>query len=178
MKILPITLLNTHKQSFGEKDSRSDLNRQVKQIMRENFADMQNSIIENARKQINNEFTDKFEKEITFLYLFFCTAFCRMQSLLRPGKRCWSCRFRNGYHHHQHLIRYNCSPGRTELQSAWRYSLRYDAVFPDHRCVQRFRCRLWSDHNGQWYGLCHCFSDYKPSWRLCRKNLPNWRHFL
>lgn len=64
MKIIPITLLNTHKQSFGEKDSRSDLNRQVKQIMRENFADMQNSIIENARKQINNEFKDKFEKEI------------------------------------------------------------------------------------------------------------------
>ena len=31
---------------------------------------------------------DKFEKEITFMYLFFCTAFCRMQSLLRPGKRC------------------------------------------------------------------------------------------
>lgn len=64
MKILPITLLNTHKQSFGEKDNNADLNRQVKQIMRENFADMQNSIIENARKQINNEFTDKFEKEI------------------------------------------------------------------------------------------------------------------
>ena len=64
MKILPITLLNTHKQSFGEKDSRSDLNRQVKQLMRENFADMQNSIIENARKQTNNEFKDKFEKEI------------------------------------------------------------------------------------------------------------------
>lgn len=32
--------------------------------MRENFADMQNSITEKARKQINNEFTDKFEKEI------------------------------------------------------------------------------------------------------------------
>lgn len=64
MNIFPILLSNPYKQSFGEKDSRADLKRQVKQIMRENFADMQSSITENARKQINNEFTDKFEKEI------------------------------------------------------------------------------------------------------------------
>lgn len=59
-----IILLNQYRQAFGERDSRADLNRQVKQIMRENFAHMQESITENARKQINNEFTDKFEKEI------------------------------------------------------------------------------------------------------------------